>query len=77
LQAQYAKASMLRLTTPDISMKIDPYYYPVIIIAAFAIGMLIALALGFRPEHGSTKEALELVPSNLDLANVIWRVKSL
>lgn len=77
MQAQYASTGMLRLPTPDIFMKIDPYYYPVIIIAAFAIGMLIALALGFRPEHGSTKEALELVPSNLELVNVIWRVKSL
>jgi hypothetical protein len=68
---------MLRLPTPDIFMKIDPYYYPVIIIAAFAIGMLVALALGFRPEHGSTQETLELTPSNLKFLHVIWRAKSL
>lgn len=67
---------MLRLPTSDIFMKIDPYYYPVIIIAAFAIGMLIALALGFRPEHGSTQGTLELDPSNLEFLHVIWRVKS-
>jgi len=35
-------------------MKIDPYKYPVVIISAFVIGMLIAFALGFRPQHGST-----------------------
>ncbi|MFH2037857.1 MAG: hypothetical protein ABIJ65_00310 [Chloroflexota bacterium] len=35
-------------------MKIDPYKYPVVIISAFVIGMLIAFAFGFRPQHGST-----------------------
>ena len=35
-------------------MKIDPYKYPVIIISAFVVGMLIAFAFGFRPKHGAT-----------------------
>ena len=34
--------------------KIDPYNYPLIIITAFVIGLVLALALGFRPEHGAT-----------------------
>jgi len=35
-------------------MKIDPYKYPVVIISAFVIGMLLAFAFGFRPKHGSS-----------------------
>jgi hypothetical protein len=34
-------------------MKINPNNYPVIIIAAFVIGLLVALILGFRPSHGN------------------------
>ena len=33
-------------------MKIDPYHYPLILIAAFVLGMVLAMLLGFRPEHG-------------------------
>ena len=33
-------------------MKIDPYHYPVIIIAAFVIGVILAMVFGFRPQHG-------------------------
>jgi hypothetical protein len=36
-------------------MKIDPYNYPLIIIAAFVIGMILAMVLGFRPQHGSSQ----------------------
>ena len=35
-------------------MKIDPYNYPLIIITAFVVGMILAMVFGFRPEHGST-----------------------
>ena len=38
-----------------INWKIDPYHFPVIIIAAFVIGMVLAMALGFRPSYGSRK----------------------
>ena len=34
-------------------MKIDPYHYPVIIIAAFVIGMILAMVFGFRPQHSA------------------------
>lgn len=36
-------------------MKIDPYYYPVIIVAAFVIGIILAMVLGFRPQHGANE----------------------
>ena len=42
-------------------MKIDPYHYPIILIAAFVLGIILAMALGFRPQHGSTVNEL-LVP---------------
>ncbi|GAB1471643.1 hypothetical protein MASR2M66_25210 [Chloroflexota bacterium] len=35
-------------------MKIDPYNFPMIIIMAFVIGLILAMALGFRPVHGSS-----------------------
>lgn len=34
-------------------MKIKAENYPVILIAAFCAGMVIAMALGFRPDYGS------------------------
>ena len=34
-------------------LKVDPYHYPVIIIVAFVIGFILAIAVGFRPEHGN------------------------
>ena len=37
-------------------MKIDPDNFPVIIIAAFVFGMILAMALGFRPKYGSMDE---------------------
>jgi len=36
-----------------LNLKIDPYNYPLIIILAFVIGFVVAIALGFGPEHGS------------------------
>lgn len=36
-----------------INLKIDPYNYPIIIILAFVIGFVVAIALGFGPQHGS------------------------
>jgi hypothetical protein len=39
-------------------MKIDPDNYPIIIILAFVIGFMLAMVLGFRPEHGSTESGL-------------------
>lgn len=35
-------------------MKINPRYYPQIIIAAYLIFLLIGLLLGFGPERGGT-----------------------
>lgn len=35
--------------------KIDPYNFPIIIITAFVIGFVLAMALGFRPSYGSHK----------------------
>lgn len=37
-------------------MKINPDSYPIIIIVAFVVGFILAMALGFRPEHGSTRD---------------------
>jgi hypothetical protein len=37
-------------------MKIKAENYPVILIAAFFIGMIIAMALGFRPDYGSHRD---------------------
>lgn len=37
-------------------MKVKPEYYPVILIAAFFAGLIIAMALGFRPAYGSHEE---------------------
>lgn len=36
-----------------INYKIDPYQFPIIIIVAFVIGFILAIALGFTPQHGS------------------------
>ena len=38
-----------------INIKIDAYNFPVLIIAAFVIGLMLAMALGFRPSYGSHK----------------------
>jgi hypothetical protein len=32
-------------------MKLDPRYYPIMILITFAIFMLIGILLGFRPQH--------------------------
>ena len=34
-------------------MKIDPYNFPTLIIVAFVVGLMLAMLLGFRPQHGS------------------------
>ncbi|MBN1666644.1 MAG: hypothetical protein JW862_06135 [Anaerolineales bacterium] len=39
-----------------INIKIDPYYYPIIIILAFVIGFMLAIALGFQPQHGEREQ---------------------
>ena len=36
-----------------LKMKIDPNRYPLIIIAAFVLGIVLAIVLGFRPQHGT------------------------
>jgi uncharacterized integral membrane protein len=36
-----------------LHIKIDPYHFPLILIIAFVIGMLLAMALGLRPDYGS------------------------
>ena len=47
-----------------INLKIDPYNYPTIIILAFVIGFVVAIALGFGPQHGSreTEHQILLIP---------------
>lgn len=32
-------------------MKIDPKYYPTILLSAFFIGLIVAFLLGLRPQH--------------------------
>jgi hypothetical protein len=39
-----------------LEWKIDPYSYPLVLIVAFVIGFILAMALGFRPEHGERQE---------------------
>lgn len=37
-----------------MNWKVNPYHFPIIIITAFVIGIVVAMALGFRPpSHGS------------------------
>lgn len=36
-----------------LSIQINPDHYPLIIITAFVIGVIIAMALGFTPGYGS------------------------
>ena len=50
-------------------MKIDPDNYPVIIIAAFVIGMILAMAFGFRPEHGLQRPWTRHLPPSLVLTS--------
>jgi len=40
-------------------MKINPRYYPAIILVTFAVFMLIGFLLGFRPQHvgGGNRES--------------------
>jgi hypothetical protein len=58
LKLRWQKHPRLRKAVPV--MKIDPYHYPVILIAAFVLGMVLAMLLGFRPEHG--ERVNELLP---------------
>ena len=56
-----------------IAMKIDPDNYPIIIITAFVIGMILAMALGFRPEHGSSGSNTQgQLPPFLVLTSALW-----
>jgi len=49
------------------SIRIDPYSFPLIIVAAFVMGLILAFMLGFRPQHGSShgreRPALEAAPA--------------
>jgi hypothetical protein len=55
-------------------MKIDPYDYPIILILAFVIGFVLAMALGFRPEYGSGGSGLDLTPPVLLQMIGIFRI---
>ena len=57
-KARWLKRLLPRKAVP--LMKIDPYHYPLILIAAFVLGMVLAMLLGFRPEHG--ERVNELLP---------------
>lgn len=43
-------------------MKINPRYYPAIIIITFAVFMLIGFMLGLRPQHGDGSGREGFVP---------------
>ena len=47
-----------------LNIKIDPYNYPIILIAAFVIGFVVAIALGFGPQHdpGETGHQIIFLP---------------
>jgi len=40
-----------------INLKIDPYHFPILIILAFVIGLVLAMALGFVPSYGSHRRS--------------------
>ena len=44
-----------------LNFKIDPYHYPIILIAAFAIGFVVAIALGFGPQHGPGEMGQQII----------------
>jgi len=43
-------------------MKINPDYYPIILILALVLFTILGLALGFLPAHGEGKHNLIAVP---------------
>lgn len=53
-----------------INLKIDPYNYPIIIILAFVIGFVVALALGFGPQHGPRESEHQIFFLTLLLQNL-------
>lgn len=46
-------------------MKINPRYYPAIILITFVIFVLIGFLLGFRPQHNEGERGLLLLWSSL------------
>lgn len=44
-----------------INLKIDPYNYPIILILAFVIGFVVAIALGFGPQHGPGEQGHQII----------------
>jgi len=44
-----------------INLKIDPYNYPIILIVAFVIGFVVAIALGFGPQHGQGEHGQQII----------------
>lgn len=46
-------------------MKINPRYYPVIILASFVIFVLIGILLGFRPLHNEEEHGQLILWSTL------------
>ncbi|MBN2548873.1 MAG: hypothetical protein JXB15_06935 [Anaerolineales bacterium] len=57
-----------------INFKIDPYNYPIIIIVAFVIGLVLAMALGFRPSSGSHNREHGYVTPALVQSVTAWDV---
>lgn len=44
-----------------INLKIDSYNYPIILILAFVIGFVVAIALGFGPQHGPGEQGQHII----------------
>jgi len=50
------------------TMKIHPRYYPAILLITFVVFALIGFLLGFRPQHGGSRESSTLLfPIALEL----------
>jgi hypothetical protein len=52
------------------TMKIHPRYYPAIILITFVVFALIGFLLGFRPQHGSSRES-SMIPFPITLELMI------
>jgi hypothetical protein len=52
------------------TMKIHPRYYPAIILISFVVFALIGFLLGFRPQHGGSRES-SMIPFPIALELMI------
>jgi hypothetical protein len=52
------------------TMKIHPRYFPAIILISFVVFALIGFLLGFRPQHGGSRES-SMIPFPVTLELMI------